>query len=57
MTVTVIQHVLKRLKEIGITDVFGVPGDFTFPVNDAICEDPELRRLVHRPRHDLCRAG
>ena len=43
MTVTVIQHVLKRLKEIGISDVFGVPGDFAFPVNDAICEDPEMR--------------
>lgn len=43
MTLTVIQHVLSRLKEIGITDVFGVPGDYAFPVNDAICNDPEMR--------------
>jgi indolepyruvate decarboxylase len=34
---TVIQHVLRRLTEIGLTHVFGVPGDFSFPVTDAIC--------------------
>jgi indolepyruvate decarboxylase len=43
MTQTVIQHVLSRLRDIGIRDVFGVPGDFAFPVNDAICNDPQLR--------------
>lgn len=43
MTVTVIRHVLERLKEIGITDVFGVPGDYAFPVNDAICNDSAMR--------------
>jgi indolepyruvate decarboxylase len=43
MTVTVIQHVLNRLKAIGIADVFGVPGDYAFPVNDAICNDPDMR--------------
>ncbi|MBR0652075.1 alpha-keto acid decarboxylase family protein [Roseomonas terrae] len=43
MTLTVIQYVLDRLKAIGIADVFGVPGDYAFPVNDAICEDPALR--------------
>ena len=42
MPLTVIEHVLKRLREIGIDDVFGVPGDYSFPVNDAICNDPEL---------------
>lgn len=40
---TVIQYVLSRLKNIGISDVFGVPGDFAFPINDAICNDPEMR--------------
>lgn len=40
---TVIQHVLGRLKDIGIAHVFGVPGDYAFPINDAICEDPDLR--------------
>ncbi len=43
MTRTVIEHVLHRLKEIGITTVFGVPGDYAFPVNEAICNDPEMR--------------
>src|SRR5271156_4723076 len=42
MSVTVIQYVLSRLREIGITDVFGVPGDYAFPVNDAICNDPGM---------------
>src|ERR1700733_838131 len=42
MTMTVIQHVLSRLREIGITDIFGVPGDYAFAVNDAICNDPDL---------------
>jgi indolepyruvate decarboxylase len=40
---TVIQYVLCRLQEIGISDVFGVPGDYSFPVNDAICNDPNMR--------------
>lgn len=43
MTKTVIQHVLDRLKAIGVCDVFGVPGDYAFPVNDAICNDPGMR--------------
>ena len=43
MTMTVIQHVLCRLRSLGIADVFGVPGDFAFPVNDAISEDPQMR--------------
>jgi indolepyruvate decarboxylase len=43
MAKTVILHLLERLKEIGITDVFGVPGDYAFPVNDAICNDKEMR--------------
>jgi indolepyruvate decarboxylase len=40
---TLIEHVLSRLKAIGISDVFGVPGDFAFPLNDAICNDPEMQ--------------
>jgi indolepyruvate decarboxylase len=42
-TKTVIQHVLSRLHDIGVVDVFGVPGDYSFAVNDAICNDPEMR--------------
>jgi indolepyruvate decarboxylase len=39
---TVIEHVLSRLQAIGITDIFGVPGDYAFPVNDAICNHPDM---------------
>ncbi|PZQ49371.1 MAG: indole-3-pyruvate decarboxylase [Rhodovulum sulfidophilum] len=38
MAETVIGHVLGRLSEIGVGHVFGVPGDYAFPVNDAILE-------------------
>jgi len=43
MAQTVVQHVLSRLTELGVTDCFGVPGDFSFPVNDAICHSTEMR--------------
>ena len=33
---TVIEHVLGRFKSIGIDHIFGVPGDYAFPVEDAI---------------------
>lgn len=40
---SVINYVLKRLRDIGVADVFGVPGDYSFPVNDAICNHPDIR--------------
>jgi indolepyruvate decarboxylase len=43
MTQTVIQQVLSRLHDLGIRDIFGVPGDYAFPINDAICSDKRLR--------------
>lgn len=43
MSKSVIEHVLSRLHDLGIRDVFGVPGDYAFPVNDAICNHPQLR--------------
>jgi len=43
MTDTVIQHVLARLHDIGVGHVFGVPGDYSFPVNDAICMHPAIK--------------
>jgi indolepyruvate decarboxylase len=46
MTETVIQYILRRLKEIGIDDIFGVAGDYAFPVNDAIVEDPALNWIT-----------
>ena len=39
-TTTVIDYVLGRLHHIGVTDIFGVPGDFAFPVQDAIVAHP-----------------
>jgi indolepyruvate decarboxylase len=43
MNRTVIQHVLSRLHDIGISDIFGVAGDYAFPIEDAICADPRFR--------------
>jgi indolepyruvate decarboxylase len=43
VSTTVIQHVLSRLHEIGIKDVFGVAGDYAFSVEDAICSDKNFR--------------
>ncbi|AKB80117.1 Pyruvate decarboxylase [Methanosarcina horonobensis HB-1 = JCM 15518] len=42
MPETIIRYLLNRLKQMGIKDIFGVPGDFAFPINDAICDDKEL---------------
>lgn len=43
MTITVIEHILARLYHLGITDVFGVAGDYSFPVNDAISTSSNMR--------------
>jgi indolepyruvate decarboxylase len=43
MTRTVIEHVLSRLQELGIRDVFGVAGDFAFPIDDAVVDNKEMR--------------
>src|SRR5882757_764209 len=39
---TVTEHVLGRLKTIGIDDIFGVPGDYAFSVHDAIVHDRHI---------------
>jgi indolepyruvate decarboxylase len=43
MSRTVIEHVLSRLRDIGIKDVFGVAGDFAFPINDAVSANNDMR--------------
>jgi indolepyruvate decarboxylase len=43
MPQTTVQYVLSRLRQLGVTDIFGVPGDFAFPLNDQICEDKDMR--------------
>jgi indolepyruvate decarboxylase len=45
MPKTVIQHVLGRLKDIGIDDIFAVAGDFAFPIHDAIVQDPRINYI------------
>src|SRR6201984_831647 len=42
MAETVIQSVLRRLKDIGVDDVFGVAGDYSLRVSDAIVEHPAI---------------
>jgi len=41
---SVILYVLKRLKENNVTDIFGVPGDYVYPVLDGILDVPDLER-------------
>jgi indolepyruvate decarboxylase len=43
MSKSVIEHVLSRLQDIGIKDVFGVAGDFAFPLNDAVTDNKNMR--------------
>ncbi|MEH6568571.1 MAG: hypothetical protein V7709_05820 [Halioglobus sp.] len=43
---TVIQYVLGRLKEEGVNDIFGVPGDYGYPVLDGILADPSSPALA-----------
>jgi indolepyruvate decarboxylase len=43
MTNTVIQHVLSRLHDVGVNEIFGVAGDYAFPIDDAVCSDSRLR--------------
>lgn len=39
---TVIEYVLARLHQIGVSDIFGVPGDYAFAVHDAIVAHPDI---------------
>ena len=43
MSKTVIEHVLSRLRNLGIKDVFGVAGDFAFPIDDAVIANKDMR--------------
>ena len=42
MPQTTVQYVLLRLRQLGVTDIFGVPGDYAFPITDAICNDKNM---------------
>lgn len=43
MKQTVIEYVLERIADLGIRDIFGVAGDYAFPIEDAICASTTLR--------------
>ena len=42
MTPSVVTYALDRLADLGIGHVFGVPGDYSFPINDAVEVHPRL---------------
>src|SRR2546428_12583004 len=42
-TTTVIDYIVQRLDDEGITHCFGVPGDYAFPVCDAVERSPQVR--------------
>lgn len=41
-SMTVVEYLIDALKAIKVKHVFGVPGDFSFPINDAICNDDNI---------------
>ena len=43
MPPSVVTYVLDRLADLGIGHVFGVPGDYSFPLNDAVEVHPRLQ--------------
>ncbi len=43
MTPSVVTYALDRLADLGIGHVFGVPGDYAFPLNDAVEVHPRLK--------------
>ena len=42
-TTTVIDYIVQRLADEGITDCFGVPGDYAFPVCDAVERNRQVK--------------
>ena len=42
MSPSVVEYTLNRLADLGIEHVFGVPGDYAFPINDADEVHPRL---------------
>ena len=42
-TMTVAEYAVSRLAKLGITDCFGLPGDFAFPFDDAIVNNDVIQ--------------
>ncbi|WP_193014352.1 MULTISPECIES: alpha-keto acid decarboxylase family protein [Gammaproteobacteria] len=43
MKKTVVEYILNRLYDLGISDIFGVAGDYAFPIEDTICNSSHMR--------------
>ena len=43
---TVAEYTVGRIAALGIRHVFGLPGDYSFPINDAIEEHPGLEWII-----------
>src|SRR5882757_7249150 len=42
-TTSAIEYIVQRLADEGITKCFGVPGDYAFPVGDAVDRNPNIK--------------
>ena len=42
---TVVEYAVERLAKLGITDCFGIPGDYAFPFNNAIAAHETIKWL------------
>jgi len=42
---TVVEYAVDRLAKLGITDCFGIPGDYAFPFNNAIAAHETIKWL------------
>jgi indolepyruvate decarboxylase len=43
---TVAEYAVARIAALGIGHVFGLRGDFSFPINDAIEDHPDLEWIL-----------
>ena len=43
---TVVEYVIRRLADLGIDRAFGVPGDYAFPIDDAIESSGRMKWVV-----------
>jgi indolepyruvate decarboxylase len=41
---SVVEYAVQRLAKLGITDCFGLPGDYAFPINDAIASHKSVEQ-------------
>ena len=45
-TLSVVEYVIRRLADLGIDRAFGVPGDYAFPIDDAIESSGRMKWVV-----------